>query len=389
MNAVDISGPVVVQGSPLPVFRGRSNSGLFCASCGQVLVDGYEPRKLIDLGIACFQCNTVTRTALWPSNEALPHNLVTMGDQGRYLVKGTVDQSSDVTLISDQEIQRIRQLIGVAEARAGPIVLSLDGLRMLETEMNILSDNAMARALGDTRKAFAKGNKQFTKYPPAWAIVHLERQITKGHIDVSGIDGMALAYLQWLRHSSTRWRHHPLFALVARGLVHEFHHSMTLLVIASYLSDHGNSISFTNTNAAEGRSPDLYVNIGPTARLSIEVKAPEAFHWPETIPTPAKVTRIVEAQAKAARGQMTGGAGGILVLGAFHRDTTFEPMLTACIKDVLQTKQISKRIAAIATISLTSVELGEDVLDNLTSNAQAAVSIELNPRFAGPNPIRT
>ena len=383
-----IDGPVIVQGSLNPVFRGLSDRNLLCSACGHVLVDRYEPRKLIGLGIECFKCKTVTTSAPWPSDEALPTNLVTCGKEGRFLIKGTVDQSGNATLASDQEIERIKKLVGVAQDQSGSIDLSAEGLENLSMEINVLTNNSMARALGETRRAFNKGNTQFTKYPPAWAMVHLERQLANGEINIVGIDGTAIAYIQWLKHAANRWRHHPLFNSVARGLVHEFHHSLTFLVIASYLSDHGNPIGFTNTDVAVGQSPDLYVNIGPATRLSIEVKAPDELHWPASVPTPERLALIIERQAKAARGQITGESGGILVLGAFHPNHGFDDMLADAVKKVVFEKQISKRFAAIASVSFSSIDVNTVHPSKLTSNAQCCVSIELNPRFPEPNPIR-
>lgn len=378
-----------MQGSSLPVFRGRGRTSLLCEHCSHVLVEGYEPRKLIAIGIECFQCSRVTRTPEWGAHESLPHNLVTCGSYGRFLLKGTVDLGTDVALSTDQEIARVRSIVGVAAPAPTPLHLTRGGLEALALEINTFTNNAFSRAVGDTRAASAKGNKRFTRYPAAWALVHLERQLSKGVIDLDSADGIALAFLHWLRDAASRWRHHPLFPLVARSLVHEFHHAVTMLVIASYLSEHGNHIGFTNTPMEHGRSPDLYVNTGPTSRLSIEVKAPEPLQWPAREPEAPSLVRIIENQAKASRDQMTGSAGGILVLGAFHPEPRFPALLGAALKRTMTEKKISKRIAAIATVSLSSIVVGSQVKGGIASNLEAVIAVEPNPRFPGRSPVRT
>jgi hypothetical protein len=63
-------------------------------------------------------------------------------------------------------------------------------------------------------------------------------------------------------------------------------------------------------------------------------------------------------------------------------------MFADTVKRVVQEKQISKRFAAIAGVSFSSIALDALAPDKLMSGAGCRVSIALNPRFAGPNPIR-
>jgi hypothetical protein len=383
------TGTVLVQGSLQPVFRGHTQVSLNCSACGFELVVGYEPRKLIDLGIKCFKCKAITKTDQWPSDEALPHTLVSCGADGFYELAGPADLSKDVAFISDQEIQRIENLTGVRVTVPSNTSLdfSLDGLAALEVEINSLCGNALSKALGDTRRALKKGGENFIKYPPAWAIIHLQRQIANNSFGVNGVDGIAWAYISSLKLAASRWRHHPLFPSVAKGLVYEFHHSLTLLLIASYLSDHGNQIGFTDASSAMGRSPDLYVNVSPTERLSIEVKTPDELHWPSAVPTSARIEKIIERQARSARDQLTGEAGGVLVLGAFHPTPAFNEVFDMAIKVVTRERQISKRIAAIVGVSISPIGMDRFLPDKLRCSAQFKVSVELNPRFNGSNPI--
>lgn len=381
--------PVIVQGSAAPVFRGPSGGAFCCGVCGHVLVDGYDPRSLIAIDIECFKCKAITRTDPWPNVEPLPTTLVTLGDVGRFLIKGTVDLKHRAAMSCDQEIDKMRaDTLPKSQSRA-KLDLSPGSLMALETELDVLTDGAIQKMVASAKRAHGAGNTTFAqmKSPPVWALVQLHSSLSNGQINMDGLDGIAIAYVQTLRDSLHRWQHHPLFSTIARSLCHEFHHGITAFTVASYLSDHGNDVGITDTSTQPGKSADLFINVARNETLSIEVKCPQAFFWPAQRPNKADMARKIELAIKAARNQITGTAGGIVVIGAGHPVLGFNSELDECIKEVVGSGRVSRRVAAVVGIAFYGARIeGRDASGpKITSGGE--VYVTRNPRFPGPNPV--
>ncbi len=187
--------PVLLQGSERPIFRGEGNEPFSCRSCGHVLVEGYEPRKLIGVDIECAKCGAISTTQLWDEREPLPASLVTLGSSGRFLIKGTVDVVGKPTSIScDQEIDRVRANKCQPPPQDG-LDISLDMLAAVTQEVDLWTNGAFSEALSSARRARASGNNLFTRCPLAWAVDRITEALQRGEIDLNGHDGAALLYL--------------------------------------------------------------------------------------------------------------------------------------------------------------------------------------------------
>lgn len=383
--------PTIVQGSNAPVFRGPTDTQLRCEFCDHVLVDGYDPRSLIAIFIECFKCRGVTKTDSWQSDEPLPNTLVTLGHTGRFFIGNTVDVKDHAAFSTDQEIARVRGNTSPKKPLQSVIELSPSALSAMEAELNILTEGAFEKSRVSCVRAQTAENKTFAqeKFPVVWAIAHLREVLNAGEINVDGPDGVALAYLQIVRDCLGRWRHHPLFASVARSLCHEFHHSVTTFTVASYLSDHGNQVGITNTAKQQGSSPDLFININREETLSIEVKCPRAFFWPQKPPTNADALRKITKELRDARKQLTGKAGGVVVIGAGQSDPDFSARFKTFLEQVMGEGRVSKRIAAVVGVSYLGAGVTLDGSNGIRLTAGAQLFPVLNPRYEGENPVLT
>jgi len=382
---------MIIQGSVEPVFRGPSGNAFHCSNCGNILVEGYDPRGLIAIDIECFKCKAITRTHPWPSAEPLPTTLITLGNSGRFLIKGTVDLKDRAAMSCDQEIARVR-----AGTLPTPQIrlqweLSPDSLMALETELDLLTGGAFQKMVASAKRAQDFGNKTFIqeKSPPVWAITQLHNALSKGQINLDGPDGIAIAYLQTLRDSLHQWQHHQLFNVIARTFCHEFHHAITAFMVASYLSDHGNHIGITDTSAQQGKSPDLFFNVARNETLSIEVKCPQSFFLPAERPRKEEMAWKIERVIKDAGDQITGSAGGVVVIGSGHPVVGFDSELEGCIREIVGSGCVSKRVAAVVGVAFYGVGIeGRDANGpRITSGAR--ICVVRNPRYPEPNPIVT
>jgi hypothetical protein len=204
--------------------------------------------------------------------------------------------------------------------------------------------------MGDTRNAIRRRGK-VDMFPLAWALLRTQEAIQK---DIIEFDEVALSYLALALDGLRNWGRHSLSTCLAAGLFNEqFHHSVAALTLASALRQTNASLGITDESRVQlgqKRSPDLYLNVTPTSRLSVEVKAPEAFRWPNAVPTVAQAAKVVDGAARAARAQMTGERGGVLVIAAFSRHAPWRSTLDAAVGESLVRRRVSSRIAQVWTI---------------------------------------
>lgn len=381
--------PVLLQGSEHPIFRGEGNEPFSCKSCGHVLVEGHEPRKLIGVDIECAKCGAISTTQLWDEREPLPASLVTLGSSGRFLIKGTVDMVGKAAAIScDEEIARVQANKCQPPPHDG-LDISPDMLAAVTQEVDLWTNGAFSDALSSARRARASGNELFTRCPLAWAVDRVTEALRGGAIDIDGHDAAALLYLEQWRHFSVRWKHHPLFKeVIAPALCNEYHHTIALLVCCTYLEEHGNSIGITFTPGEVGKSPDLYINASPNQRVSIEIKAPDALHWPKPLPNQAEIERRVEEQLKAAAKQLTGNAGGVVVIGTNHVDPNLAGRVRAAIESLAARGRISSKITIISSVCAHGTITRVDER-NVKPEIEWNVSVTRNPKFNGESFIKT
>ncbi|MDN2679980.1 hypothetical protein [Janthinobacterium sp. SUN033] len=386
MNSQDLEAyPCFVQGSQQPIFEGSGDEDFKCANCENVLGKKFSPRSIVAVDLECYSCKFITRTPSWPDNEVMPLNLITVGSDGKYLIKSTVKITGGVTMTCDQEIARIHAITNSKKADDEKIILSTVFFDSLVTELNVYTNNEFETKYVRTLRARKSGNIRYLNSPLAWAIVHCRSCFEEQDFPSHNADYVALLYIQQYRHAISRWKHHPLFESIVIAISSEFHHLITMLISASYLEDVGNQVGFTDTKAAEGKSPDLYLNIGHDSRLSIEVKSPQTLYWPNENFSLADLENSIVAAAKSAKNQIT-GTSGMLVIGATSLESGFKELFEQAIINVLNRNKISSRIEAIAGVVHTPLNI-KDSHGLLSSISQ--FSPHKNPRFNGISAIRT
>lgn len=382
--------PAVVQGSLAPLFRGAGAENLQC-SCGHTLVEGYLSRQYIGIGFICYCCKALSMSDPWPAGEPLPKQIVTLGRSGRYLLGSTVDVTGKAGFTCDQEIERVQRETGVRSPENKHLQLSTDGLSWFQDRLNAASGGEMDRCVQSSMRARAGGNQKYLKSPPAWAITHLRSCLANGKLDLDDqADRAALAYIQILDHLIARWQHHPLFSLMSKGMVLEYPHTVTQLIAASYLADHGNDIGFTDLADLEGRSPDLFINFNCFERVSIEIKAPAELQWPNECPSASRLEKIVLKQLQKAKGQLTGELGGVVVLGASWPSKGAEQSFEAVVVDLVRRGKVSSRISGVVGVCLYLAE-GQVAVGNgkINSEFSAQVFVCPNSRFEGTPYLQT
>lgn len=372
--------PVLVQTGQTPILAGTGEFDILCRSCSTILARRIEEDSLLAVDLECGKCTSVTRTPPWSRTSPLPTSTLTLGRTGRLLVSDTIEVPSAVCISCDAEVARVGSAMGSRPPPTDPIDVSSAGLKLFVMHLDLLSGSALSRALGSARSAARSGNRNHMKIPLAWAISHLERRI--GGEPVNEYDVGAFAYYTNAVHLMARWKHHPLFHVFVRGLIDEFHHTITMLLAASYLEDKGNKIGFTDARRESGRSSDLFVAVTRDAKSYIEVKAPGNIQWPQSV-SDRRLSENLVSQFKSAKKQL-GERGGVIVIGASAKNAQ-EPLLAAIRKLVSQNK-VSSKIDVIAAITYTpSISFRTD--KNLECTSVVNIRPVRNSRFLGTSRV--
>lgn len=385
--------PILIQGSEAPILRivdGGDNT-LLCVGCdSSVLVEGFRPECLVGIGLQCIKCGHITWTPSLPQGETFHFKVVTLGSTGKYLIGSTVQQNANVTCTCDQELAMESAETHPRPAETGSLDVSQDGLGALATELDLLSGGRFTPCLESAERALSHGQRYFRENPLAWAIRYLSRQLDNGTLQMHEDTLVAIGLIEGYRHVLSRWRHHAHFSYLAQELCSSFHHTLSQLIAASYLSDHGNKIAFNPPMPGAGRSADLYVRLSATEKLHLEVKAPEAIEWPNELDGRPKMKRIVEKCLSGARGQIGTSNPGVLIIASSCIKGGFFEDFEKAIHTTLRNNGTRHRgVAAVAMVGLSELSFQTTGSNSSDFSVVYRVVIAKNPHYIEDNPVQT
>lgn len=385
--------PYCVQGSDAPAFRGGLETGehLTCAAgCGQVLVEHYVKEDYVNVGIKCFKCGTITRTPGLPLGEVFAAPVLTLGEKGAYLLGSTVNARSGVIITCDQEIAREIEATA-PRYRSFPLMISPEGLRALTARY----DEIVGMRFSTQRKNVERlGQSSIKTFPFAWAIMHLEKCLASGALDIRR--GETLTALLWLNifsHAVGVWEHHPRFHVVARdlGTPKSFLHTSSKLIAAAYLYRVGNRIGLSLEDQAGQPNPDLYVRVGARDKIHLEVKAPEGLQWggDQSISV-EQIENVVRTCIKKSTSQINRSSRGILIISSSLLSHRFPALLESAIQNALKSKGRNHRsLAAVVGMSPSTFDMTTQSVGTIACNAGFQFSVTLNGYYSGKNPVVT
>lgn len=367
-----------------PICICDGTSDLSCAGCGQVLVIGWVARMLVGLDLQCPHCGRLTRTPDWPDGEPIVGQVVVGNDVGVYTDSEPVDlRGRDNIIISEAALKKARQSTMIGSRPSTMRAQDGAGLDVLQADL-MCDCPQLSDCIASTERAIRGGNHRFLSYPLAWSLLRLRAR--NDHDPWTEDDLVASTYVDIANHMLARWGHHAFAPTFRRGLVFEFHHTISQLLAASSLADSGLAIGFTTPAQAGGRTADMFINTGAVSRINVEVKAPTQLQWPAGTISADRLGGLIEKMAnKKARGQLPKGESGMLVLGASLSDQAPEARIERVASDLATRKRLSSRVEAVLLVNLLSHSEGNVRLAPGTWHANVAKV--LNPRYAGPKRI--
>jgi len=163
-----------------------------------------------------------------------------------------------------------------------------------------------------------------------------------------------------------------------------FYHTLLQLILASSFSDYGNIVAIKKPRPGEGKSADLYMRLTADERFYIEVKAPRALEWPNSITDDSKLRNVIAGCLSGLGGQISRNAPGALAIASSCVSADFVSSMKRAIDWTLRNRGRNRQsVAAICLVAPQRISMQPRMF-----LAQYTVDIIKNPHFFRPNPIR-
>jgi hypothetical protein len=381
-----------IQGSAMPAFRGviDTDNRLQCAAgCGQVLIDNYVEDCYVSVGIQCFKCGQITRTPCLPLGEVFATPTVSLGSKGRYLLGSTVSVPPGVVLTCDQEIEREIAATAPRVCSTG-FTISEDGIKRLVSVYDEIIGGKFQQQKTIVERLSLASVKTF---PFTWAISHLEKCLRSGIVDIRYANTLtALMWLNMFSHVVETWQHHPRFNLVAKdlGKPKSFLHTSAQLITAAYLYHAGNRVGLSLEDNQGVPNPDLYIRSAPHGKVFLEVKAPEALQWGDSVDvSEGTIQKAVKDCIKRSSYQINRAHRGVLVISSSLLSNSFPALIEKCARQTLKLKGRDHRgLAAVACLSPSNVAI-DGPSGDMRFACEFSFGVAINEHFDGDNPIST
>ena len=380
--------PYLIQGSTDPAFRGtaRCEAVFLCENCEFLLIENYIPEDYVGVGIQCFRCAHVSTTPADLDGEVFSASVVTLGDNGRFLLESTVSTSPDVTITTDAAYTAA--LLSMRPRDGLSLTLSREGLDEAVAIYERISPglfNLQESILARTNDADP------LKFPFAWAIRYFRRCFDSGELNIDRVESQtAFLWLRLFLDAVGSWQHHPRFPVVGKDMTKpdSFLHTVGQLLTAKYLFEAGNQIGLSLEDQAGHSNPDLYIRSAPFGRIHLEVKAPRKLQSVDQAPIDLGFAKATLKQVidRSKRQINKHHKGALVIISSLHDDNS-PRLLRQHTENWLQahgrTRKSLAAIVIVSTIGGVSRQYGKD----LSQTHGLSFDPVLNPHFDGPNPI--
>ena len=327
-----------VQQCDGPIFTGTGQGVLDC-TCGNRLVDLYEPGNFLDITLQCGRCGALTTTPPLADPSRPPSALVVAEPvaEPRTAVAAVIQGGA---LISKAEMDRLGALF---RPRTPPDWAYQVNEALLErVEANYR--RATGQSLPECAAAPADPFAGLQDHALAWAVGHLRACMSAAggwRADAGIPTPIAVAAVTSFLHFVDTWSQHPLFpAMIAGAAARRFSpHGLAPFAAAHCAVMMGNRINFP---APEGDPPALSsfnIAIGPSEVISVQLELFDRFEVPFGQNWNAATLRAAVADRIAASAaRINPRHHGMLLFSPGSALAGFDEAMIEALRDVLQTQ---------------------------------------------------
>jgi hypothetical protein len=300
-----------VQGGEAPILIGAGTGTLAC-TCGNTLATGYDPDRVLGIGIQCARCGTVTATAPLPEG-IMPTASAIIAEPSPEPRTTSMTVPRGVSVIGRTEMDRLQALFR-------PLTPA-DNVYQMSPERVDAAAAAYERHVGAALPAIAPEQpfQGLQEHALGWAVGHLRAQMRDP--SWNGIQDNATAtaalHLSGFLHFVATWSHHPLFpAMAATAADHGCSlHGLAPFAAAHCLTMMGNRIIFPPPEGYPGRIESFGLFTGPTSGVTVHTDVFDRFEFPFGEPWDhPSLLGAVKAAIERAQGKINVRNPGLLLL---------------------------------------------------------------------------
>lgn len=390
---------VFVQESSAPVLWDDWPDGFdyVCGHCGEmVLVSGIAEDQVWDVAFRCFACKRVSLSPSLPPGMALPPGRVLVPRE-MFPVSVTTGIALRRQTVVGQAAEERRQAeagppgatFGVMPNRPLPPESDAPHLQRLIDELRGLLGEVFDTLDRKDQRRRASGTTK--RHPLMVSVQDIRTAIATFATPTPTVDHWPVMELVTLLDTLKRWKNHPAWAALVRGLVNEYPHTVLTLAAATALTDLGNGVVFHVTRG--GRAADLLLVVGARQRVAVEVKVRDALRTPASPVGYDRLLTEIRAAVKAARtgakGQLSRQHAALLILGGFHLAQADLDAFQQAAADYLRDAQAKRRHAHLMGIGL--VAFGTTLTRGSVWAVRAHLHLPVvaNPGYRGSIPLKT
>jgi hypothetical protein len=306
-----------VQAGDGPVLVGAGVGSLVC-SCGQVLIQGYEPARFLGIGVQCGRCGAATSTPELPAGDLPPRSAIVAAPSAEPRTAAMTVRPG-VSVVGQAEMGRLQALFQPVSPdhvyRISPALLD-------QTEAAF--GGSLAAAAGD--------------HPLGSAVRFLRGIMASGVRLADAPTAAALVQVIGFLHFVATWSRHPLFpAMMATAGDRGFDlHGLTPFAAAHCLMMMGNRVRFPEPLGYPGRIEGFDLVTGAASTVGVNVEVFDRFEYPagwQWDPT-SLLTAVSEVLA-GAQGRINLRNPGLLVLSPGVALGGFDEALIVAVKDAM------------------------------------------------------
>jgi hypothetical protein len=342
-----------VQGGESPILSGAGDGTLFC-TCGNPLVERFQPAQFLGVGIQCAQCGIVTTTAPLPEGKGVPASLI-VAEPSLQPRTGLMTVPARVAMVGRAEMERLGRLFRPATPADTIYQVSPTLLDRAAAAFERLSGGELPAIAADhTSDPFAG----LRDHALAWSVRHLRARIQDSSwaCTEDAPTANAVAHVTGFLHFVATWSHHPLFpAMAATGADRGFSlHGLALFAAAHSLALMGNRVGFREPTGYPARIErfDLATNTAGVAHVEMDVF--DRFEFPFGRPWDADSLRdAVLERVAGAQGRINLRNPGLLLISPGTALAGFDEALIEAVKFAVQAiGRRNRGLMAVAPIVL-------------------------------------
>jgi hypothetical protein len=319
-----------VQGGDGPVLIGAGDGMLACA-CGNVLIEGFDPARVLAIGIQCVQCSAVTTTEPLPEGRLPPRSAMVAAPWAEPRMTA-MTVAADVSVIGQAEMARLQALFQPA---------SPDNTYVVSHALLDQVATVFERCTGDRLPDGGTGSDDrfdgLREHALGWAVRHLRGQLQSG--TWAGLEDAptanAVTHVTGFMHFVATWSHNPLFAAMLQT-VHD--RGFSLHGLAPFAAAHcmtmlKNRVRFPEPLGYPGRIEDFSVPTGTNDLVDVQVEVFAGFEFPFGRPWDHAALRgAVTDSLAAVQGRINLRNPGMLVLSPGTALPGFDEALIEAVK---------------------------------------------------------